>query len=234
MNYRIRQIGITASTNDDAKRAAEADEDEGLVVWALKQTAGRGRHGRQWESPEGNLYCSVLLRPKITAQEFGHFSFVASLALYDTIRDFLPQANITLKWPNDVLLNGKKVSGILLESGESWLVVGIGLNIAHYPADALYPATSLQAEGLRQGDLSKMLEALLNHLRHWYETIQNGDFSPIRTAWLDRAQKGPVTVRLPNRTVEGVFAGLDDNGHLRLRLPDGSEDSIATGDVFFA
>jgi BirA family biotin operon repressor/biotin-[acetyl-CoA-carboxylase] ligase len=165
--------------------------------------------------------------------QLGHFSFVASLALHDAIRDFLPQAAITLKWPNDVLANGKKIGGILLESGEGWLVIGIGLNVAHYPLDTLYPATSLQAEGLRQADLPKILNTLLTHISHWYATIQREGFAPVRAAWLQRAQKGELTVKLPDRTITGTFIALDDSGALRLRLPDGSENSIATGDVFF-
>ena len=124
MDWRIRQLAETSSTNDEAKRAAEAGEDEGLVVWALKQTAGRGRHGRLWESPEGNIYCSVLLRPDCDARHAGHYSFVAALALADTVHEFLPNAAVTLKWPNDVLVDGKKISGILLESPAAARLIG--------------------------------------------------------------------------------------------------------------
>ena len=110
--FDLRRVPVTASTNDDAVKAAEAGEAEGLVIWALRQTAGKGRHGRAWESPEGNLYCSVLLRPKEGTREAGLYSFVAALALYDTVRQCLPVAEIALKWPNDVLVEGEKIAGI--------------------------------------------------------------------------------------------------------------------------
>src|SRR5262249_14501963 len=102
--WRVRWLEGTASTNDDARRAAEAGEAEGLVIAAKRQTAGRGRQGRVWESPEGNLYCSVLLCPKSIPRDAGLYSFVAALAVYDVVAALLPQANIRLKWPNDVLV----------------------------------------------------------------------------------------------------------------------------------
>ena len=230
--FRIRRLDSTPSTNDDAKRAAEAGEAEGLVIHALSQTAGRGRHGRTWQSPEGNLYCSVLLRPANT-QNFGQYSFVASLALADTVKSFLPDAVVTLKWPNDVLVGGKKISGILLESGDDYLVIGMGLNVLHHPDDALYPSTSLNAAGAGKPDINAILHTLLNRLWHWYETMQKSGFAAIRAAWLDNAQKGRLTVRLPDGAVEGHFETIDEQGHLHLRLADGTERAIATGDVFF-
>lgn len=232
INWIVRELAITGSTNDDAKRAAEAGEPEGLVFRALRQTAGRGRHGRTWESPEGNLYCSLLLRPSGQKKDIGQYSFVASLALCDTVREHAPKASITLKWPNDVLLNGKKVSGILLESGEGWLVCGMGLNFQHHPENALYPATSLAAEGAAKTELKSVLDMLLARFAHWYGIMQSKGFAPIRDAWLAHAEKRRMTVKLPDGAVEGVFAGLDANGALRLRLADGAERAIATGDVF--
>jgi BirA family transcriptional regulator, biotin operon repressor / biotin---[acetyl-CoA-carboxylase] ligase len=233
MDWRIRQLATTSSTNDDAKRAAETGEPEGFVVWALKQTAGRGRHGRRWESPEGNLYCSVLLHPKTNPESVGHYSFVAALALYDTVKEFLPSAVVTLKWPNDVLVDGRKISGILSEAGEGWLVLGMGLNVLHHPQDTLYPSTSFAANGLATKKLDLILDYLLDRSGYWYATLQTEGFLPVQAAWMTHAQKGALSVRLPTGEVHGEFAGLDDNGALRLRLADGSERAIATGDVFF-
>ena len=127
--WRVRELDATSSTNDDVKKAAEAGEAEGLVVVAKRQTAGRGRHGRVWESPEGNLYCSMLLRPADMQATGAFYSFVAALALRDTVAALLPGAAVTLKWPNDVLVGGRKIAGILLEGGPQWLVIGIGLNV---------------------------------------------------------------------------------------------------------
>jgi BirA family biotin operon repressor/biotin-[acetyl-CoA-carboxylase] ligase len=227
-------VGTTSSTNDDAKRAAEAGEAEGLVIHALQQTAGRGRHGRTWQSPEGNLYCSVLLRPKAPVQDFGQYSFVASLALGDTVKAFIPQAAITLKWPNDVLIDGKKISGILLESDPGWLVIGMGLNVLHHPDDAHYPSTSLQACGVWTPDIDAVLDTLLTRLWYWYGVMQANGFASIRMMWLKNAQKGRVSIRQPGGDLEGIFETIDEQGHLVLRLADGTERAIATGDVFFA
>jgi BirA family biotin operon repressor/biotin-[acetyl-CoA-carboxylase] ligase len=235
MNWRIRTLAATASTNDDAKQAAEAGEAEGLVIHAPEQKAGRGRQGRQWESPKGNLYCSILLRPPGELRTYGQYSFVAALALYDTVKGLLPDTNIFLKWPNDVLVNGKKISGILLEAGSDWLVIGMGLNVLHYPVNALYPCTSIR-DCLKQDsgvELNSILKSLLGHLRYWYEIMRKDGFEPIRATWLERAQKGPMTVKLLDQTIEGTFGDIDEQGHLHLRLPNGMERVVATGDVFF-
>jgi len=229
--YRLQHIAVTASTNDEVKRAAESGEPEGYAVQALRQTAGRGRHGRHWESPEGNLYCSILLRPFV-ARPLGTYSLMASLAIADMIQNVLPQAALALKWPNDVLLNGKKVSGILIEAGEGWLVIGMGVNIVQYPADTLYPATALAEAGLRDRDLAALTIDLLDGLWGWYQRLQAQGFAPIQQAWLALALQGEISVKLPQRIVRGQFAGLGPDGSLRLRLADGSERSIASGDVF--
>jgi BirA family biotin operon repressor/biotin-[acetyl-CoA-carboxylase] ligase len=230
-DFRLRRFDTVASTNDEAKQAAAAGEPEGLVIQALRQTAGRGRQDRAWESPSGNLYVSILLRPTLPMRDIGQFSFLAALAIYDTIRAHLPAASLTLKWPNDVLAQGKKISGILIEAGEGWLVIGIGLNIAHYPKNTIWPAISLHALGAKP-DLSAVLNQTLADLDHWYDTLQRQDFAPLRAAWLERAQTGPLGVRLPEGDINGNFAGIDENGRLRLVLADGSERVIATGDVF--
>jgi BirA family transcriptional regulator, biotin operon repressor / biotin---[acetyl-CoA-carboxylase] ligase len=237
--YRLRLLDVTASTNADAGQAAEADEAEGLVIQALRQTAGRGRQGRTWDSPEGNLYASILLRPRCSLQEAGHYSFVTALAIYDAVRAFLPKANIKLKWPNDVLVNGKKISGALLEAAPveqdvvAWLIVGIGINVLHHPENGLYPATSLAAEGVAQTESEAVLRGLLESLERWRLTLSREGFAPLRKAWLAHAQTGLLTARLPHETVEGAFQDLDERGNLILRLPDGAERAIAAGDVFF-
>jgi len=230
--FDLRRVPVTASTNDDAVKAAEAGEAEGLVIWALRQTAGKGRHGRAWESPEGNLYCSVLLRPKEGTKQAGLYSFVAALALYDTVRLCLPVSEISLKWPNDVLVEGEKIAGILIEAGADWLVIGVGLNVLHHPDSGLYPSTSLLAVGAHDKKLDDILDWLLQNLSHWYGIMREEGFAPIRTAWLKHAVKGRLSVRLPQETITGEFAGLDERGNLRLKLADGSERAIASGDAF--
>lgn len=234
MQFSIRRFETTASTNDDAKQAAEQGAAQGLVIHALQQTAGRGRQGRQWQSPPGNLYCSVLLRPQMARKDYGRYSFIAALAICDAIRDFLPDAAVELKWPNDVLVNGKKISGILLEAGEGWLVIGMGVNIQHLPENPLYPVTSLAAENALAPSPELVLNKILTALSSWYDIVEAEGFSPIRAAWLSRARKGPMRVRQPDGSeIQGQFADLDPEGNLRLLLPDGIEKSINTGDVFF-
>lgn len=234
LQTRIQKLTITASTNDDAKAAAERGEAEGLVIWALKQTAGRGRQDRVWESPEGNLYCSVLLRPDASPNDLGLYSFITANAMYDTVRQCLPVADITLKWPNDVLVEGKKIGGILLEVVGNALIIGMGLNVMAHPKEGLYPSTSIRAEGGSPKTLDDILDMLLQNLGHWYGVMQKDGFEPIREFWLKRAVKGPMNVRLPQGQITGDFADLDKKGHLILHLADGSEKAIATGDVFLS
>ena len=228
--YRIHQVETTTSTNDDVKEAIVRGEAEGFVVWAAEQKAGRGRRGRTWHSPKGNLYFSVLLKPK--TNNLGHYSFMASLALNDLLRDLLPEASLTLKWPNDVLLERKKISGILLESEGDSLILGIGLNVLHHPEDALYPSTSLKEAGKEALSLSDILEKLLTRLFYWYGVLDKKNFSFIRSAWLERAQKGDLRIEQGEETLWGTFKTIDEKGNLVLKLADGSERSISTGDVF--
>lgn len=233
MRFHIRRIETTTSTNDDAKNVAASGGAEGVVFWALRQTAGRGRQGRSWESPPGNLYFSVLLRPPVSSQKWGCYSFVVGLAVAEVVRALLPEASIELKWPNDVLIDGKKISGILLEGGEGWLVVGVGLNVLHVPDAPIYPVTSLVAEGEDIPASEEILDRLLGRLDAWYERMNAEGFAPIRSAWLSLARKGVLRVRLPRGggEIQGEFLDLDPDGALRLRLEDGAERRISAGDI---
>ncbi len=237
--WRIQTLDETTSTNDDVKRAAEAGEPEGLVVRALRQTAGRGRQERPWETRPGNLACSLLLRPAQGAAIYGAYSFVAALSVHDAVSARLKtataqaSAKIALKWPNDVLVNGKKISGILLEAGPDWLVVGIGLNLEHHPESPAYPTTSLREEGAGPEPLNRVLDDLLERFNHWSAILSREGFAPIRAAWLDRALKVPMTVKLGAETLNGDFLDLDASGALRLRLENGAERAISAGDVYF-
>lgn len=237
--FRVRVLDVTSSTNEDVKQAAMAGEPEGLVLKAKRQTAGKGRQGRVWESPEGNLYVSVLLRPQCAAQESGLFSFVTALAVHEAVLKVLPQADVKLKWPNDVLVNGKKIGGILLESSGAekdrveWLVIGVGINVSSHPEGTLYPTTSLAAEG-GQVELDDVLEAFLNGLDHWRLTLRHDGFRHVRRSWLAQAQAGAMRVRLSDEEICGQFGGIDEKGRLILRLANGAEQAIEAGDVFFA
>lgn len=240
--YELASFEEIDSTNEEARRRAQAGERGPLWIWAKKQVAGRGRRGRTWESPSGNLFCTLLIAPGAPAADAARLSFVAALAVYETVTAFVAPAKVRVKWPNDVLIDGQKVAGILLESsGESgaqllpWLAVGIGINLQHQPEQPAYPATRIAAHGFapRPAEaLSWLAEAFDRHFQTW----RTKGFAPIRSAWLEHAAGlgQAVTARLPSETINGVFQGLDADGALLLALPDGSTRAITAGEVFFA
>jgi BirA family transcriptional regulator, biotin operon repressor / biotin---[acetyl-CoA-carboxylase] ligase len=237
--YRVVAHQRIASTSDEAKRLVAEGAPAGTLVWARVQTAGRGRQGRGWVSPAGNFYASLILRPPVPVAMAAQLSFVAALAVADACLALAPAAAISLKWPNDVLLAGRKLAGLLLESQSQgdgmldWLVLGIGINLATYPVEVEYPATALAAVGA-DVDADAMLGALAVSLLVWYERWREGaGFATIRAEWLARAQglNQPIRVRLPGETREGVFAGLDTDGALLLDTGTGRH-RIAAGEVF--
>ncbi len=238
--FRLHCVEQTTSTNEDARRAAEAGEEAGLVIQAHQQSAGKGRQEREWVSPAGNLYLSILLRPACSPQEASLYSFAVALAVYDTVAALLPEAKIELKWPNDVLVEGKKISGILLEAAPAqegkidWLVLGMGLNVASYPQKMDFSATSLTHLGLKKPDLSLILEKYLENLDRWCLTLVEDSFDHLRREWLVRARKGQITARTAQETVTGQFGGLDMLGRLVIKLADGVERKISAADVFFS
>ncbi|MFZ5670437.1 MAG: biotin--[acetyl-CoA-carboxylase] ligase [Pseudomonadota bacterium] len=228
------------STNAEARRRAEAGEAGPLWIVAERQTAGRGRRGRAWETAEGNLAATFLWRSDRPPAELAQLSFVAALAAGDMIAAFVPAALVTLKWPNDPLVAGLKAGGILLESGQAdgatWVAVGIGINLAQAPVAAERPATSLAAHRLAGAPPRlEATERLAAAFDHWLGVWRQQGFAPVAEAWTDRAHGlGQACVaRLPAETVEGIAEGLDPDGALRLRLPDGMLRRITAGDVYF-
>jgi BirA family biotin operon repressor/biotin-[acetyl-CoA-carboxylase] ligase len=239
--YRLLSRDRIPSTSDEAKALAADGAAEGTLVWAREQTRGHGRQGRVWASPPGNLYASLIVRPSVPVAVAAQLSFVAALAVDDACRDAAPGAAITFKWPNDVLLAGRKLAGILLEAqgkpdgSLAWLVLGIGINLATYPVNATYQASALSATG---ADVTPhaMLALLAGHFLRRYEQWQKGrGFAALREAWLQRAQGigQPLRVRLPQGELAGIFAGLDQDGALILKTGTGSR-RIDAGEVFFA
>ena len=225
------------STNEEAKRLAMHKASEGVVVLAKEQTAGHGRRSRNWYSPRGNLFCSIILKPEKLLSESSQVSFVATVALVEAL-DKLCGLKACCKWPNDVLINDKKLSGLLLEvSGEEQnvIILGLGVNVSKSPdKEVLYPATSLKKEGV-DVSVESMLEAFLFSFNSWYEIWKKEGFEKVGKAWLSNA-KGvgeKITVRLPATTFQGIFKGLDKDGALLLETPDGKTKKITAGDVFF-
>lgn len=224
------------STNAEALALARAGERGPLWITARAQSAGRGRRGRTWVSEPGNLHASLLLTDPAPPERAAQLAFVAALAVHDAITATAPglAPQLAFKWPNDVLLGGAKVAGILIEAEGMPLVVaiGIGINCAHHPADAERAATDLAAAGASvtvEALLAALSLAMVERLREW-----EAGFAPIRAAWLGRAagRGGELRARLGTRELTGRFEGIDEEGHLRLRLGDGSIETIASGEVF--
>ncbi len=240
----ILLLDHTDSTNAEARRRADAGETGPLWIVARRQTEGRGRRGRSWESHDGNLFATLMQLTRKSPAEAAQVTFVAALAIADLLDAWAPASLVTIKWPNDVMLAGQKASGVLVESGvhESgglWLAVGIGINLVSAPKGTERPATAL-AHHLR-GDAAsppstevaaaKLAEAFNVWMTRW-ETL---GFQPILDAWRARTAglDGPAVARLGRETIEGRAEGVGPDGALKLRLADGSLRLISAGDVFF-
>jgi len=238
--FRLCHYATLGSTNGEAKALARAGAPDGTLVWADEQTAGRGRRGRVWLSPPGNLYLSLVMRPAGAPSRAAQLGFVAALGLGDALAALAgPALHLRYKWPNDLLANGRKFAGILLESETSandsvdFVVVGIGVNIVCAPGDVEFPATSLIAEGVAGVTPPVLLEGFARHFEGWARRWGEAGFAPLRMAWLARASGlgERVRVRLERSTLFGRFLDLDDDGALVLDAAEGRR-RIAAGDVF--
>lgn len=206
---------------------------EGEWLRADRQTAGRGRQGRGWESPPGNLFASTLVRLRPSDPQAATLALVAAVALDEAVAVFLPSAG-TLKWPNDLLIGGAKLSGILLERSGDTVVIGFGVNLAHHPENLDRPATSLAVHGAAP-EPQIFLETLADTFARWLSRWRSEGLAPIRDRWLARAHPlgTALTARLADgSSVDGLFDGLDPDGALILRLADGTPRVIHAGDVF--
>ena len=240
--YRLIFHDSIGSTNDEAKRLARDGAAEGTLVWALEQTAGRGRRGRPWLSPRGNLYTSLIMRPDSPADRAAQLGFVAALGIGDGLAALLPlRGNLSYKWPNDVLVSGRKIAGILLESETTmlgrlaFLVVGVGINLVTSPQNTEFPATSIKQQNLGDVAPAVMLEAFIQHFQIWERRWRECGFAPVRAAWrLAATGRGePIRIRLGAATLCGRFRDIDEEGALMLDA-EGQCRHIAAGEVFLA
>jgi len=235
--WRLVALPEVDSTSDELRRRAHEAPGEGLVVTAAVQTRGRGRRGRAWDSPSGNLYASIRLAQAPTLAASAQLSFVAAVALGDALAEVAPHLAVRFKWPNDLLVDGRKVSGILLETEGPWVLLGMGVNLTYAPpADgAAFPPTSLAAEGAAVGRPA-LLGALCRHLAAVLELWRGQGFDIIRRLWLERARGlgQPVVARLQDGSeLAGTFADLDADGALVMDEPSGGRRRILAGDVYF-
>jgi BirA family biotin operon repressor/biotin-[acetyl-CoA-carboxylase] ligase len=241
--YRLQEFSTLGSTNDEAmSRIAQGDPGR-LWIVAAEQTRGRGRFGRLWRSPPGNLYASLLLidpsPPALSAQ----LGFVAGVALASALRKMLGgDKRLKLKWPNDALYDGAKLSGLLLEgarlpNGLFGCVIGFGVNCLSSPDDAPYPTANLKKIGAALSDRAALFAALSDSLARWLDIWAAGsNFASIRAEWLDYAGGigGPVSVSRNGSAREGFFRGIDAQGRMLLETPNGVTETIEAGDVSLA
>jgi BirA family biotin operon repressor/biotin-[acetyl-CoA-carboxylase] ligase len=245
--YVARCYAEVGSTNEVAMELLRGGAPSGTVVQAAAQSGGRGRDGRRWQSPSGNLYASLALRPPGRPGEVAQLSFASAVAVARTAEMFLgAAAPVSLKWPNDVLLAGHKLAGILLESdgvrpdGVDGLVIGIGINVAVSPAltaDGGLSSTCLverMPAGVEPPSVGAVLGALVGCFDGLYRSWCDGGFAPIRSAWMARAHGlgRQITARLPRESLRGRFVDLDPGGALILETPAGRH-VVHAGDVFF-
>ncbi len=213
---------------------AATDAAEGDWLIADRQTAGRGRMGRDWESPVGNLYASGLVRLRPGDPPAATLALMTAIALYDTVSIWAP--DILLKWPNDVLSSsGAKLSGILLERAGDAVVIGLGLNLVHHPENFDRPVTSIAALGFAAPEPVTVIETFAETFGGWLARWRGESLAEIRVAWLARAHPigTALTANLPDgESIDGLFDGLTDACALRLRLADGIVRVIHAGDVF--
>jgi len=253
--YDLYQFAEVASTNDEARRLAQ--EGIAMPAWILadRQTAGRGRFKRAWVSSQGNFMASLLCAPALPNTEkepakkpiecFVQIGFVAGLAVYDALHDLVasdkPACKLSLKWPNDILLGGRKVAGILLETistdkpARDALAVGIGINLIDFPADMPYPATSLKAAAGIDITPAAVLARVAEHFDNWLGKWQKQGFLALREVWLARAHglNDSLQVQLADKTIEDIFKTVTQTGQLVLEDAEGQSQSIASGDIYF-
>ena len=232
----------TDSTNVQARRLAEEGALEGTVVIADRQSAGRGRLGRCWESPPGvNLYCSILLRPKIPVQQAPQLTFLSVVAVAETLNKIC-QLPAKVKWPNDILVGGAKIAGLLNEMNAEteqihFVILGIGVNLnmteKQFPEVLNYPATSAFLKTGKHVDRVAFLRAFLQCLDQYYMEFLEEGFLPIRRRWehLCDMMNAQVLVDQGSISLCGTVVGLDSAGALRLQLDNGRVERILAGDV---
>ncbi len=234
--YELASYDSVDSVVDEAKRLAQQGAEEGTLVWAERQTAGRARLGRPWRSLPGNLYCALVLRPEEPAAVAVQVSYVAAVSLAAAISNLAPPLiEVRFRWPNDVLLYDAKVAGIWLEAAPAandryeWLVLGMAVNVENAPDDLDPPATSLWLEGAPEITVSGLLEVFSRHFLSWINRWSEEGFKPIHRAWSIRPHGlgQPLTLQLESESLQGKFVELDEQGVLHMDLSNGQRRQIS-------
>jgi BirA family biotin operon repressor/biotin-[acetyl-CoA-carboxylase] ligase len=239
-SYKLLIFDEIDSTNEEARRLVNCGVGGNMVIWASKQTAGRGKGGVKWVSDEGNLYLSIILDLKKSEIESSpQISFLAAVALRNVLAKYIDKRKIQLKWPNDVLINGAKIAGILLEStirlGKpvNQLVVGVGVNFLKYPKKNLeYKATSIISH-TSDLTLEKLFDSYMQNFHEILQIWKKSGFEQLKQQWLDSAYKlgEVVTVKDVNQRITGVFNSINNKGEIMIELIDGRIVAINCGTI---
>lgn len=232
----FEQVALTGSTNADLLSRIASGVSEGVWLRADRQDGGRGRMGRDWISPAGNLYASTIIRLSPHDPPPATLAFVAGLAAHETIRQIAPEIAIQIKWPNDVLTSvGAKLCGILLERAGDAIVAGFGINLAHHPENIGRATADLRALGANPPEAQGVCEILAAYLAEGLRKWRQEPLGNLLRAWESAAHPHgtALQVSLPDgERIEGLFAGLAGDGALRLRLADGAIRAIHAADIF--
>jgi BirA family transcriptional regulator, biotin operon repressor / biotin---[acetyl-CoA-carboxylase] ligase len=242
-NYNLLIFDEIDSTNDEAKRLALAGVRGDFVIWANTQTKGRGKDLRPWISASGNLHASILLTPKENMPYSADFSLMVAVAVGEVLANLLPvDKKISYKWPNDILVEGKKISGILLESVMlgtqcKGLIIGVGINIAAAPLltdNARYEATCLWHHLTSKIDASVVINDLMKSFEFFLNAYTNYGIGPIKEIWLQKCNDigKKITIKIGEKEVSGIFSDMTKNGEIKLTLSNGEEVAISSGEVF--
>ncbi len=243
LGYVLHFFDLLPSSMDEAHALAKKGAPEGTIVLASRQTKGRGRLGKQWISLPGNLSFSILFKPKCSLQEATALSFILAISIGQTLSFFCPQeAEISYKWPNDVLLYGRKVAGILLETETStrllqhpeWVVGGVGVNLAQYPPTTDFPATALATTGTSLRP-SQFLSSFCLKLTELLELWRSQGFSVIRELWLKDVWglHQELILRKGKEELWGTFEDIDLTGALVIKDELGDKHTVSTGEIVF-
>ena len=228
MDMRLINVDETGSTNDDVAALAREGAFEGLWLRADRQGSGRGRQGRSWVSPPGNLYASTLVRLQAEDPPAPTLALLAAVALHEAVS--LYASDVQIKWPNDLTADGAKLAGILLERQLNAVIIGFGVNLAHHPDLPGRAVTSLKAQAGAAPEAAVFAETMAEIFARWLARWRAEGHPPILDAW--RAAAHPKGTPLSTSEGNGLFDGLDESGALKLRLADGTIRVIHAGDVF--
>jgi len=240
--YELIPVDRVDSVIEEAARRARQGAGEGVILWALEQAHAKTRSGKQWESPQGNLHCALIIEPEFDNATAAQLLYVAAISAGTAIADILsPMTGLRYRWPNHIYINELK-SGLLqiaAPDGDAdpypWLVLGLSVNVAHHPPNPEPERfNSMHASGTPEANVGELLEAYCRHFLSWVNRWAEEGFGPVHKAWLQRADGvgADIRLRIDDEIIEGRFGKLDSQGRINVELADGGHRSISVGEYF--